>query len=103
MNTATHTKHTAEPFAALPWTHHLIGQDIRILADDGERVAGKMAEANAARIVACVNACAGIEDPAATLAKVRADLRRYSAHLEAEAQRAGMGFMGLDSLRALGA
>lgn len=32
-------------------------------------------EEDAARIVACVNACAGIEDPAATLAEVREVLR----------------------------
>ncbi len=34
------------------------------------------AKANTARAVACVNACAGIADPAATLAEVRKTLER---------------------------
>lgn len=32
---------------------------------------GEESKANAARVVACVNACEGIDDPAATLAEVR--------------------------------
>lgn len=57
------------------------------------------------RIIACVNACAGLEDPAvlqAVLEACRKDLRRYESILRDEAERAGMGFVGLDSLRALG-
>jgi hypothetical protein len=37
-------------------------------------VANFASPSNAARAVACVNACAGIEDPAAALAEVRAEL-----------------------------
>lgn len=32
----------------------------------------EICDANAARIVACVNACAGMEDPAAEIARLRA-------------------------------
>ena len=34
-------------------------------------------DANAARIVACVNACAGMEDPAAEIARLREFVRLY--------------------------
>lgn len=130
MNNSTTTKHTAEPWT-LCYTDNLkeptgeiISADAAhptLIADTGiahwlnlraaaahgaharewDNVIARKA-ADAARIVACVNACAGIEDPAAFMALVRDDLRRYSAMLEANAQKMEMGFVGLESLRALG-
>lgn len=47
---------TIEPqHSPTPWTRHLIGQDIRILADDGSRVAAKLLEADADLIIKCVS------------------------------------------------
>lgn len=39
-------------------------------------------QANAARCVACVNACAGMEDPAAEIARLRAQNDKMRAGLE---------------------
>jgi hypothetical protein len=36
------------------------------------------AEANTARIVACENACAGMEDPAAEIARLRERIEHYA-------------------------
>jgi len=58
-----------------PWENH-IGT---IESESGWHIAscvttnGGKATANAARIVACVNAMAGIDDPAAEIAKLRAE------------------------------
>jgi hypothetical protein len=41
-------------------------------------------EANAARIAACVNACAGMDDPAAEIAHLRAELQHTKCLLESE-------------------
>lgn len=87
MNTQTTTKHTAEP-----WTldDGIVGPEqmvqgiqdgagtdnewIALGLDDEDGFAECTAYAhpsNAARIIACVNACAGMEDPAAALAEAR--------------------------------
>lgn len=68
-----------QPFAEFGWT------DDELQRADEVRIN----YANAARAAACVNACKGIPDPAATLAKVRAAIRHtacagcgYSVHDE---------------------
>ncbi len=72
---STAPKHTPEP-----WSHN-VGDpagdptDSRIYSGDCS-VTEATGPADAARIVACVNACAGITDPAATLAEVRKTLER---------------------------
>lgn len=43
---------------------------------------GQISEANARRIVACVNACAGIDDPANFIATVRAESAALAELLE---------------------
>ena len=43
---------------------------------------GEESKANAARVVACVNACEGIDDPAAALAEVRAALADHLRMLD---------------------
>jgi hypothetical protein len=63
-----------------PWTRNwncILDADGRVLAafeDGGPRKGERATYQNAARAVACVNACEGIKDPAATLAEVRAAL-----------------------------
>jgi len=86
--------HTPEPWIAVPrFTNHNDDPYIRTnhagmnhvvatmtrLADD-DLADTPMAEANGARIVACVNACAGITDPA--------DLRKQRDDLLAACKRA---------------
>lgn len=44
-------------------------------------------KANAARIVACVNACAGMEDPAAEIQALRMDLADYIAQHHCQVQQ----------------
>lgn len=100
MTTSTTTKHTAEPWG--------VENDIycarRIYAcGDGSRIvdvcgdseeAGDMA--NADRIVACVNACTGMEDPANGIEKARTLLRLLSSKQD------GVGHQAAEALRALG-
>ena len=60
------TKHTKEPW-------HIDGEKIRAnLPDGGKRMIGTVDDPlNILRVTQCVNALAGIEDPAATLKAVR--------------------------------
>jgi hypothetical protein len=81
------TKHTPEPWGwnmhdmdgrtkwyirEHPW-HHAgpVAQGGRAICKVSAVVGNTAARANASRIVACVNACAGIEDPASELARLR--------------------------------
>ena len=75
------SKHTPEPWRI---TTHLCSRDTHIVRRiDGEKHAvciirtnnADEAEANAARIIACVNACAGMDDPAAEIERLRAESR----------------------------
>ena len=69
------TKHTPEPWAiglskeSFVNDHKVIGYAIGRFNTDEEK------KANAARIVECVNACAGMEDPAFEIAFLREQLR----------------------------
>jgi hypothetical protein len=55
---------------AIDVTHNV--EDGQICAQKYSVLAPKERQANAYRIVACVNACAGMEDPAATIKELRA-------------------------------
>lgn len=69
MNTSTTTKHTAEPWQEI--NGKIRGPASELIVSD------KCAnEADLARIVACVNACAGMEDPAAAIASAKRALER---------------------------
>lgn len=75
MSTA---KHTPEPWTAEEWTCHAktsiraSGVYVAEFAATGRHT--DEAIVDAARAVACVNACEGIKDPAAALRKARATL-----------------------------
>lgn len=82
----TTAKHTAEPWIVLQFNNSRgQPQPPRIckegvggfIAQTGFHggIANNGREANAARIAACVNACAGMEDPAAALAEARGALK----------------------------
>ena len=62
------TKHTPEPWIAVG--ERVAGNGILIA------LCGHGNADNAARIVACVNACAGMEDPAKEIAEMREELNR---------------------------
>ena len=74
-------KHTREPWIAGEYPPGARVRSYAAMSEDGALLAsmqtvsihvGKLpGKANAARIVACINACAGIEDPAAELARLR--------------------------------
>jgi hypothetical protein len=79
LNTNPETKHTAEP-----WSHYVTGTGVsHVLSepyDGGHKYMGQViatescnpkAKHDHARIVACVNACAGIENPAEALEQAR--------------------------------
>lgn len=78
------TKHTPEP-----WGDHAINKPDHgvIHAMRGAHIgtlksSDSRSDSNAARIVACINACAGIEDPAAALSNVRQLLRSWKRDIE---------------------
>jgi hypothetical protein len=50
-------------------------------------ISAESSEPDATRIVSCVNACAGIDDPAAELAAIRADNQRMCEALEEIAEQ----------------
>lgn len=58
-------------------------------------------DANAARIVACVNACAGMADPAHALALARAALKRAAYSLKVHGAK-DVDVQCAEALRALG-
>lgn len=99
--TQNEMKHTPEP-----WTTTINGRDCAQVVDvDGRRIAmcigqSERNEANAARIVACVNACAGMEDPAEAIRETKATLWAliHSEQLNSHAARTLVD----KALRALG-
>jgi len=69
---ATEPRHTAEPWKRTAYKNeNQIGYVSVISGADDSGVAEIDGEANARRIVACVNALAGLADPAAELARLR--------------------------------
>ena len=81
------TKHTPEPWVVMPvnesWygvqhTHHKFTPlgSCQLTVDYCPE-----SKSNAARIVACVNACAGMEDPAAEIAALRARVAELDAQV----------------------
>lgn len=72
-------KHTSEPWMVVPdestvYVTYIDGHETEILdCWTAGRIDAGMAKANAARIVACVNACAGMADPAAEIARLTAE------------------------------
>lgn len=95
--------HTREPWgtgSALSNTCHVVfsrnGRTMRRVAQFSPSPYMNKAEceANADRAVACVNACAGMEDPAAEIGRLRAEIGRLEADLKKsrdQAQRAAAG------------
>lgn len=75
--TPTDYPHTPEPWTA-EYCNIFAADDrnprARVATTEYSAFTWKQEEANAARAVACVNACAGMADPAAALASVRAAL-----------------------------
>ena len=80
------TKHTPEPWAiglskeSFVNDHKVIGYAIGRFNTDEEK------KANAARIVECVNACAGMENPAAEIAALRARVAELEAQVPTKPQ-----------------
>jgi hypothetical protein len=76
------------PHTPTPWA--IDGEAFVSIVHEGDAIADlsdspfdcEQDHANAARIVACVNACEGIDDPAATLAEVREKLGAIAHILE---------------------
>ena len=67
-------KHTPEPWEVLK--DETYPEVVFIKSDGGPFVSGDIEEANAARIVQCVNACAGIDDPHGAIELAQAVLRQ---------------------------
>jgi hypothetical protein len=79
--------HAPEPWAKRAYTRHLQVHDAIgcvVVVTTGTDFAPSKNRANVERIVACVNACAGIADPAAALAAARDALREADAALAEE-------------------
>lgn len=74
--------HTPEPWRyqddADAYTHIIRQEsDTRLILCYGPQSSKPNVKNNMIRIVACVNSCAGMEDPAAEIASLRADAERY--------------------------
>jgi hypothetical protein len=98
------TKHTAAPWI---YTGSVLVEDQNrnVVARCNTHFRMDAEEANAARIVACVNACAGIEDPAAALAEAKEALRKILRHIPASSGGASVSadvHLCKQALRALG-
>ena len=66
------SKHTPEPWEVERSVDYgLVAQAVNPSPNDSDIDGNREAHYNAARIVACVNACAGIDDPAAEIAALR--------------------------------
>lgn len=98
------TKHTPEPWVQDEGNLRCVGTpkswyprqvyDIVTVLEGGPEYrdeANSKAEANAHRIVACVNALAGVDDPAAELARLRRVEQAARAYVEADPDRVDMG------------
>lgn len=106
MSTTTQTKHTAEPWHTGCGAHAMVDGESRLIAATVPRLTvdprcESVAEANAARIVACVNALAGIEDPATDLQRAKDTANRLYNHCMQVEDNEGMGLASA-ILRALG-
>lgn len=79
------SKHTPEPW-------NLDSDDVVAWIDgaDGESITEVFGDANARRIVACVNACAGMDEPAVAIARLRAENARLREALEKIVADSGM-------------
>jgi len=79
------TKHTPGKWEAsgISVVQSESGMKIAISSPAFGAYASERQEANLNRIVACVNACESMADPAAEIAKLRADNERLRAALEA--------------------
>lgn len=73
------TKHTPEPWIAVG--ERVVGNGIIIASCSHGDIA------NPGRIVACVNACAGMEDPAAEIAALRARVAELETDKEVETDK----------------
>lgn len=99
MSTAKHTP--------TPWTADIHGtRPAIVMANDGMRVGICIGhdmenDANAERIAACVNACAGMEDPATGIQRARDAASRLYDHCLIQEDDVGMGIASA-ILRALG-
>lgn len=104
---ARSTKHTPEPWCVhnTVTIHGPNGNDYGILAEANiyrtESDGAETGQANAARIVACVNACAGMEDPAEALRLARAALKRAAYSLKVHGAK-DVDVQCAEALRALG-
>lgn len=74
----TKAKHTAEPWRVAPTAPDTILADVKV----GGCYSGHPEDfANAARIISCVNACAGMEDPVALFTDMRSRLNKLASSL----------------------
>ena len=71
--------HTPEPWTA---NDEITGGKVSIYANGPLGYIGENPEANAARICACVNACAGMTDPAAEIKALRDALENFCRQVE---------------------
>ncbi len=77
------TKHTPEPWEA--FDAEITTPDKRVfvaVTDESIHMTQNEQRANAARIVACVNACAGMEDPAGEIERLQAISLRHLRDLD---------------------
>jgi hypothetical protein len=104
MSTETKSKHTAEPWQVKPGFSdgpEIFSSDDFFIAEANGAQSSLEDQANAKRIVSCVNACAGMEDPANAIAQARVALREASdAFKGSEMDR--LTYLCLSALRALG-
>ncbi len=75
------TKHTAEPWTSEGKGVFGANRKVVMVAMCGDPIRAEDAP-TAARIVACVNACAGVEDPAAALTAAREALEWFRANAQ---------------------
>lgn len=70
-----------------PWTH----EGFRVWNGEDRLIAEiwNASDEHGNRIVACVNACAGIDDPSAEIARLRADVARLENAIKVFAQSPG--------------
>jgi hypothetical protein len=78
MSETKHTLHTPEPWIYLEEVQEIDASQLR--GPTGQEIAMRMFTPNADRIVACVNACAGIYDPKQFLAE-RIDLNAQNERM----------------------
>ncbi len=118
MKTEQATKHTPTPWRYVTHADKRMGDCIRggrVRTEDGATVPPAVCtmskcegwetqQANAARIVQCVNACEGIEDPASALKQARQALTALKAGMapDGHISASEMEYIASEALRALG-